>query len=401
MDKTKQEIINFITKKNIKLIHILFCDILGLSKTITIAANEFENALENGIAFDADIFQAILKKEVSKLFLFPDISTFSVSGHGNEKEIQFYGSIKYADGTPFEGDSRYLLQNAVKEAQEQNLDCMFATKCQFSLLEGDKPYDTAGYLDAPPLDKCQQIRNEICMALGQMGIFTKRAFHQRAAGQNQIDFQYATPLKCADYFMTYQYITKKIALEKGAFACFLPKPFSKEQGNGIHILASLLHRGKPDKEPSIFYESFIAGILNRIGEMSAFFHTTEDAYKRIAYQEIPKYITWSYQYDAPLIHIASVNEKTQPLELFSADSCLNPYLAFTLFIYAGLEGVAKQMPLPDPCNINLYGCALEETKKYQALPDTLGQAVEMAKNSTFIQGILPERVVKSYLEQKQ
>ena len=69
MDKTKQEIINFITKKNIKLIHILFCDILGLSKTITIAANEFENALENGIAFDADIFQAILKKEVSKLFL--------------------------------------------------------------------------------------------------------------------------------------------------------------------------------------------------------------------------------------------------------------------------------------------------------------------------------------------
>ena len=102
-----------------------------------------------------------------------------------------------------------------------------------------------------------------------------------------------------------------------------------------------------------------------------------------------------------MIHIASVNEKTQPLELFSADSCLNPYLAFTLFIYAGLEGVAKQMPLPDPCNINLYGCALEETKKYQALPDTLGQAVEMAKNSTFIQGILPERVVKSYLEQKQ
>ena len=406
MDKTKQEIIDFIAKKNIKLIHLIFCDVLGKPKNITIAAYEFEKVYENGIAFDASVFHTITKQDTSQLFLFPDTSTFSVLACCcGEKEIQFYCDIKYENGTHFEGDSRYLLKNAVKEAREQNLECMFSLKCQFSIFEKNTtsyiPYDTGGYLDTFPFDKCAQIRNEICFALQEMAIEPKTAFHQKSPGQNQIDFKHTSALKCADDFLTYQSIAEKIAFQKNAFACFLPKPLAEKNGNGIHIDVSLFHQGKSDEEHSIFYESFIAGILNRMREMSVFFNTTEASYKRFETTEIPKYITWSHQYRSQLIYIASINEKIQPLELVSADSCLNPYLAFTLFIYAGLEGITKQLSLPSPCNLNLYTASQKETQKYQMLPNTLKQAVEIAKNSTFIQGVLPKEVVQSYLQQKQ
>ena len=413
MNISKNEILNFVSENDIKFIRLAFCDIFGTQKNISITPRALKKAFEEGISFDASAFSGFTKVDASDLLLFPDPSTLSILPWRSFSEgnvIRFYCNIKYPNGTPFEGDGRYLLQNAVKEARKQNLTCMFGTECEFYIFEDStilKPYDNAGYFDVAPLDKGENIRRQICITLEEMGIYPESSHHEQGPGQNEIDFKYSDALEAADNFITFKSVVKNIAASNGLFASFLPKPLSGKPGNGVHINLSLFRNGKnifqthTESGHSATCESFIAGILYRIREISLFLNTLTNSYARFGEFEAPKYVTWSHQNRSQLIRIPYAQKEMQRMELRSPDPCLNPYIAFTLLIYAGLEGIAEQMPLPKPCNLNLFSASHECTKKYEILPQTLNEAILLAENSSFIQNILPKRIIKSYLSVKQ
>ncbi len=413
MNITKNEIINFVSENDIKFIRLAFCDIFGTQKNISITPRALKKAFEEGISFDASAFAGFMKVEASDLLLFPDPSTLSVLPWRSFSEgdvIRLYCNIKYPNGMPFEGDGRYLLQNAVKEARKQNLTCMFGTECEFYLFEDAStliPYDNAGYFDVAPLDKGENVRRQICITLEEMGIHPESSHHEQGPGQNEIDFKYADALEAADNFITFKAVVKNIASANGLFASFLPKPLSGKPGNGVHINLSLFRNGEnifqtqTGTKHSAICESFIAGILYRVREISLFLNTLTNSYARFGEFEAPKYVTWSHQNRSQLIRIPHAKKEMQRMELRSPDPCFNPYLAFTLLIYAGLEGISKQSPLPKPCNLNLFSASHEDTKEYEILPQTLNEAIMLAKNSNIVKSIVPERTLKSYLAVKQ
>ncbi len=414
MDYTISEVIQFIEENDIKFIRLCFCDIFGTLKNISIISDELPRAFDSGISFDASSINGFLNIEESDLFLYPDPTTLSILPWRPQqgRVARFFCDIKYYDGTPFEGDCRFILKNAIATAAKYDYKVEIGSECEFYLFELDengiptkKPHDYAGYFDMAPLDKGENVRREICLTLEQMGIIPESSHHEQGPGQNEIDFKYSDSLSAAENLVTFRTVVKTIAQLNGLHASFMPKPLKDNDGSGLHINMSILKNGinlfdnmqyGRTKES----ESFIAGILNRIGEITVFLNPLTNSYERFGSHSAPKYITWSSQNRSQLIRIPAANGKYSRMEIRSSDPCCNPYLTFALLIYAGLEGIETNLELCEPENTNFYDLKVNENKIYEMIPDTLKSAINLAEHSEFVRNHLPNKTLEKYIDAK-
>ncbi len=415
MSTSISDVLEFIEDNDVKFIRLAFCDIFGMQKNISILPGELMRAFSDGICFDASALAGFMKVESSDLLLFPDPSTLCVLPWrpSTGRVVRFFCDIRYPDGRAFEGDGRNLLRQAVQAAHEQDLTCMLGTECEFYLFKLDEngaptriPFDSASYFDVAPLDRAENVRRQICLTLEEMGIQPEASHHEQGPGQNEIDFKYSGALQAADNMITFKWVVKTMANSSGLFASFLPKPLPGEPGSGLHINLSLFRDGKnifrdPSEAHSQTVESFIAGILARAREMCLFFNPLVNSYERLGEFEAPRFITWSHQNRSPLIRIPAAHGNHRRMEYRASDGALNPYLAFTLLLHAGLDGVARGLALPEPCNINLFAASDAELAAYDALPGSLDEAIDCAAASDFVRGVLPARTLDSYLTAKR
>ena len=306
--------------------------------------------------------------------------------------------VLHSDGTPFEGDGRALLQKAVDDAAEMGISFSFGSEMEFYLFRRDEagepttiPYDRAGYMDIAPEDKGENVRREICLTLEQMGIRPECSHHEQGPGQNEIDFRYADPVKAADDAVTFRTVVHTVATRNGLAADFSPKPLRSEPGNGMHINFSARSASGEDVMPQV-----IAGLLSHIGEMTAFFNTQPSSYQRFGSYKAPRYISWSSENRSQLIRIPAAEGEYRRAELRSPDPMCNPYIAYTLIIYAGLDGIRCAAELPECANINFYTASEAVRSRYQTLPATLADAKAAARSSRFIASCLPPTVREYY-----
>lgn len=413
MNDTVQEVLRFIEENDVKFIRLAFCDIFGIQKNISIMPGELPRAFTSGICFDASAFRGFMNIEQSDLMLFPDPATICILPWrpSQGQVVRFFCNIRYPDGRPFEGDGRHILREAAARAKARGLTCKIGAESEFYLFERDDkgrptltPYDHAGYFDIAPLDRGENVRRQICLTLEEMGIQPESSHHEQGPGQNEIDFKYSDALDAADNLVTFRWVVKTMAAGSGLFASFLPKPLPGASGNGLHINLSLFQNGRnmfrTEKEHSQTCESFIAGILARAGELTAFLNPLTNSYLRFGEFEAPKYITWSHQNRSPLVRIPSATGELSRMELRSPDAGANPYLAFALLIHAGMDGIDGGLALPEPCNENLFSTNAAASGRYDSLPGSLRDAVELANGSAFLREHLPERTFTSYLTAK-
>lgn len=411
MDYTMAEVLQFVEENDVKFIRLAFCDIFGNLKNISIMPSELPRAFESGISFDASAVKGFLNVEESDLFLVPDPATLSILPWrpAQGRVVRLFCDLKNPDGSPFEGDGRAVLRRAVQSAKNFGLECKIGSECEFYLFQRDEngepthiPHDHASYCDVAPLDKGENVRREICLTLEQMGIQPESSHHEQGPGQNEVDFQYGGALSAADNLVTFKSVVKTIAARNGLFASFLPKPFPDLSGSGLHINLSLSKNGinifKNDtKEHNLEAESFIMGILDRALEMTAFLNPITNSYGRFGGFEAPKYVTWSHQNRSQLVRIPAAKGAHARMELRSADPSCNPYLAFALLIFAGLEGIKEKKALVRPVDVNLYHADAKTISTLSRLPDNLGDALKIAAKSSFIREYLPEKTLQNYL----
>lgn len=392
------DVLEFIEQEDAKFIRLAFCDIHGKLKNISIMPDEIKRAFSDGISFDASAIDGFDTEEKSDLFLFPVPSTLNVLPWrpSQGKVVRMFCNIKYPDGRPFELDSRLILENAVKYAKDNGLTIYFGTEFEFYLFKADEngnptdiPFDNAGYFDVAPEDKGENVRREICLTLLEMGMKPECSHHEEGPGQNEIDFKYSDAITAADNAINFITVVKAAALSNGLFADFSPKPIKNCSGNGLHINMSIKSDDGED-----YTDRFIAGIMAHIKEMTAFLNPCENSYKRLGEKKAPKYITWSRENRSQLIRIPAATGEYKRIELRSPDPTVNPYLAFALLIYAGVDGILTKKKLRNSTDINLYTADKSVTKNLDVLPQTLKEAVEVAKNSEFISKVLPKELVK-------
>ena len=396
------EVLEFVKEEDVKFIKLAFSDVFGKQKNVSITDNELDRAFKTGVAIDASAIKGFGDEAKSDLFLHPDPSTLAIlpwrPEHG--RVVRMFCDITYPDGTPFECDSRLILKNAVKAAEAKGFSFAFGSEMEFYLFKLDEngnrtneTYDNAGYMDVAPEDKGENIRREICLTLEQMGIYPESSHHEEGAGQNEIDFKYSDPLTAADDAITFRQVVSAVASRNGLYADFSPKPIENAPGNGFHVNFSVKSKDGKDVLP---YS--IAGILNRVEEMTVFFNNTENSYKRLGVNKAPKYIAWSKENRSELIRIPAAEGDNIRAELRSPDPLGNPYIAFALIIYSALCGVSGGEDLPAPADFNMYTAKEETLKKYKKLPATLSDAKKKAAASEFIAKYLPKAIISAYTD---
>ncbi len=404
---SEEEVTQFIQENDVKFIRLAFCDIYGIQRNISIMPTELERAMHDGISFDASALRGFGDVINSELFLIPELSTLSLlpwrPTHG--RVVRFYCNIVYPDGTPFKMDSRYILKQAVEEARKEGFICNIGTECEFYLFQMDAvgnptdvPHDNAGYLSIAPEDKGENIRREICLTLEEMGIRPECSYHEEGPGQHEIDFMYSDALTAADNVLTFKSVVRTLAAHNGLHATFRPKPIKTQPGNGFHVNVSPHKMGAFEDNPEIL-DSFMAGIMKYISEMTLFLNPCSESYERLGNMKAPKYISWSPLNRTQLVRVPAERGGHRRVEFRSPDSMTNPYLVCALLIYAGIEGIKMGLKPEPALNIDLIKASADEVRNLERLPQSFEKAYELAINSNFIKSHIPEEMLECYQKQ--
>ena len=399
MKYAKEEVIQYTQEEDVKFIRLAFCDVFGKQKNISIMPEELPRAFEHGIAFDASAIAGFGDETHSDLLLHPEPDTLMPlpwrPEHG--RVVQMFSDIRYPDGTSFHCDTRSLLKAAVAEAKKAGFEFTFGAEQEFYLFLLDEngnptkiPSDDAGYMDIAPEDHGENVRREICLTLEKMGIRPESSHHEDGPGQNEIDFRFSDALTAADNAQTFQRVVKTVAHRNGLFADFSPKPLENAPGNGFHINMSLY----PFDEET--FSHMIAGVLANIKPMTLFLNPSENSYLRLGQHKAPAYVSWSAENRSQLVRIPAAAGEYRRMELRSPDPAANPYLAFALMIYAGLEGIQKKLPLGDAADINLYKADLKTLSNFEKLPENYQEACAAAFGNAFIKEHIPSEILEIY-----
>lgn len=409
MFTSKEEVLDFIYENDVKFARLMFCDIFGSLKNISISASQLDHAFEHGISFDASSIKGFLQVDRSDLLLFPDPSTLSVLPWRPQQGgvVRLMCDIRYADGTVFEGDCRTILRRQIEKAENQGLQINFGPECEFYLFETDAqgrptftPHDEAGYFDFAPLDKGENVRREICLTLEEMGLCVESSHHESGPGQHEIDFKYSDAVSAADNLTTFKAVVKTTASRNGLYASFMPKPLNGQAGSGLHINLSIEKGGRNLFADGIdtLAEQFMAGIFQHIRGLSLFLNPTVNSYKRLGKGfEAPKYITWSRENRSHLIRIPAAKGSYSRMELRSPDSSCNPYLSFALLIEAGLEGIRQGLVLPDGAGLD----AEVNPSELETLPASLYEALVAAKEDPLIPAAIGRHCYDNFISAKR
>lgn len=393
-----ETILEYVKEEDIKFIRLAFIDIYGKQKNVSIMPHELEKAFKYGISIDSMAIDGFESGYKSDLFLFPNPDTITILPWRPRegRVIRMFCDIKYPDGTDFICDTRKLLINAINEAKKNGLEFHFGSEIEFYLFKADDEgestgvtYDKAGYMDIAPDDKGENIRREICLTLEEMDIMPERSHHEEGPGQNEVAFRYSDALRAADEAVTFKTVVKTVAGRNGLYASFNPKPISDKPGNGYHINFSVAGGD---------LDSAIEGVLTHIKEITAFLNVSDESYERLGKLMAPKYISWSRENRSELIRVPAAKDNFIRAELRSPDPLINPYVAFTLLIYAGMEGILNNYKLRQPVDSDLNKASDVLLDKLDKLPLSLEEAKEEARNSKFVNKYIPKELLENYLK---
>lgn len=400
MAYTAEEVLQYVAEEEVKSIRLVFCDVFGTEKNITLMPAELERAFKYGIAIDASAIPGFDMGVRSDLLLRPDPSTLCAPPYRPEsgKIAKLFCNVCYPDGTVIEADSRKILQDAIDAAAEAGVRFDIGPEMEFYIFKADEdgnptgePYDYAAYMDVAPVDKCENLRREICNMLEDMDIRPECSHHEEGPGQNEIDFRYSEPMKAADNATTFKSVVRTVAARNGLYADFSPKPLPDSPGSGLHINFSINDR---DDEEKLMYA--IAGIMDHIATMTVFLNPTEESYARLGTNKAPAYVSWSHENRSQLIRIPATPQGHCRAELRSPDPAANPYIAFALMIYAAIDGIIYEISIPKQSEANLFDANESLRSSLERLPRTLERAKSRAATSKFIKKHLPQSVIDAY-----
>jgi glutamine synthetase, type I len=413
----KEELIRKVEEMDIEFIHLQFTDIMGIMKNVSITAEQLEKALDGKIMFDGSSIDGFVRIEESDMYLKPDLSTFTVFPWTNfHKEARLICDIYNIDGTPFEGCPRNTLKKVLKEAEQMGYVMKVGPECEFFMFHTDEKgnpsletHDDAGYFDLAPIDLGVNARNEMTIALKQMGFKIETSHHEAAPGQHEIDFEYDDALVTADNIMTFKMVVRIIAQRNGLHATFMPKPKFGINGSGMHLNLSLstldcknaFYDENNDLKLSGIAYYFLGGLINHARAYTALTNSTINSYKRLVPgYEAPVLIAWSASNRSPLIRIPAERGMGTRIELRSPDPSANPYLALATTLKAGLDGIKNKIEPPEQVTSNVYEMETAEIKErgIERLPINLYEAIKELSKDDVIKSSLGEHIYKRFVE---
>jgi glutamine synthetase len=411
-------------KDGVHFLRLIFTDIMGQNKNVEVPASQFEKTLRGEIMFDGSSIEGFSRIEESDMLLVPDLSTYAVFpfNHDKRRVARLICDIYNADRTPFAGCPRLTLRRTLALYEERGLTPVCGPELEFFLFLRDadgtptvRTHDTGGYFDLLPVDRGEDARRSIVENLEAMGFEIEAAHHEVAPGQHEIDFRYAEALETADRVTTFRMVVKKIALDFGLHATFMPKPLPGVNGSGMHTHQSVF-RGDAEDQVNVFYDpeapgqlssmarGYIAGLLNHARAFVAITNPLVNSYKRLVPgYEAPVNVAWSDHNRSPLVRVPARRQTGTRVEVRVPDPSCNPYLAFTVMLRSGLDGMDRELDPGPPVNRNIFDMSEQEKRErnIEQLPANIYEAVQIFKRDELLVDALGPHISENFIEAKE
>jgi glutamine synthetase len=346
-----------------------------------------------------------------------------------QPEVAWMPADNTYKGEPYEINTRVALKKVLKQAADMGFGFNLGIECEVFVLNQRED----GSLQVPnPNDKltkpCYDVScfmdqfswlDKIATTINDLGWDLYSLDKEDANGQYEFDFAYSDALTMCDRYIFFRYMAKQYAKQEGLLATFMPKPFSDKTGNGAHFNMSLydLETGRnlfacdPKDDPKglgltkLGYQ-FIGGIIKHGRALCAAFSPTVNSYKRLVRQGDMAYFSW-----APVFNSFGSNNRTNSIrvpmnggrcESRNADGAVNPYLAATLALAAGLEGIREEIDPGNPQDDNLYELseAEQQERGIEFLPQTLLDAIGAFANDPFVEQVLGTALKDEFIKYK-
>lgn len=425
MDRQQEFVLRTLEERDIRFVRLWFTDVLGFLKSVAVAPAELEGAFAEGIGFDGSAIEGFARAYESDMVLKPDPSTFQVlpweSPDGGNYSARMFCDVAMPDGSPSWADPRHVLRRQLARASEAGFTCYVHPEIEFFLLadrpdDGSEPTpaDTGGYFDQTAHATATHFRRQAIETLESMGISVEFSHHENAPGQQEIDLRYADALTMADNVMTFRYVVKEVAITQGVHASFLPKPFSRRPGSGMHTHISLFegdnnafYDASDPFELSPIGKAFVAGVLRHAKETSAVTNQLVNSYKRLVVGgEAPTAVCWGHANRSALVRVPMYSPgkaSSRRVEMRHLDTACNPYLSYAVLLAAGLRGIEKGYELPPPTEDDVWSLSDAERRAagYALLPQNLGEALGDMEGSELVAETLGEHVYDFFIRNKR
>lgn len=417
--RTIDDVKRVVKEKDVSFIQFWFTDVLGVLKSFAVTPSELEEGMTEGMGFDGSSIEGFARIQESDMIAKPDPETFQlVPWRPSERPVaRMFCDILNPDGTPYEGDPRYVFKRLLNQISDQGYSLFVGPELEYFYFKNDKGtevMDEGGYFDSRPIDMGSDLRRETIFALQAMGIQVEYSHHEVAPSQHEIDLRYDEGLRMADKTMTYRVAVKEVARQHGVYATFMPKPIFGQNGSGMHVHQSLFKGGK-----NAFYDAgdkynlsdiakhYIAGLMHHAPEIASITNQWVNSYKRLVPgYEAPVYVSWARRNRSAMIRVPMYKpgkELATRMEFRSPDPACNPYLAFAVMLGAGMDGIENRLELPDPIEEDIFEMNPAERKAHgiKDLPGNLYAAIIETEQSELVRKVLGDHIFDKFIENKK
>lgn len=414
---SKEDLKKLVKKEGVTAISLWFVDVLGQLKTVTVSHKEINDVLENGKFIDGSSIEGFARIEESDLLLMPDLDTFMVLPFDFEDETRIARlicDVSNPDGSPYSSCPRQILKKNLAEISKKGYKAFCGPELEFFYFRDSRSpelLDHGTYFDLLNIDEGTRVREETLTVLEKMGIQCECTHHEVAPSQHEIGLKYKDALTMADNVITFKFIAKAIARQHDIYATFMPKPVMGICGSAMHTHMSLSTKGKNlfyDKADkynlSVLAKHFTAGLIKYSRQFSLITNQYVNSYKRLVPgYEAPVYLAWGRKNRSALVRVPATRpgkEKACRVEYRAPDPACNPYLAFSVMLGAGLQGIKEKLPLKAPTEKDIYGMNEEVRKKegIDNLPGSLKGAIDYFSGSGLMKNLLGKELHQKLIE---
>ncbi len=442
------QIMKLIKEKDVQYVDLRFTDMRGKMQHVTFDLSMVDSDLfVDGTMFDGSSIAGWKAINESDMLLMPDPSSARIDPFFQQTTLAIMCDILNPnDNTPYNRDPRTMAKKAelyLKSAGHGDTayfgpeaeffvfdDVKFSTdpnNTGYSFDDPELPFNTGrtyeggnkghrpgpkgGYFPVPPIDSLQDMRSEMLTIMNEMGLKPEKHHHEVAPAQHELGMKFSTLVAMADNMQLYKYIVHNVAASYGKTATFMPKPYYKDNGSGMHVHQSIWKDGQPlfagDRYADLSQMClwYIGGIIKHAKAINAFSNATTNSYKRLVPgYEAPVLLAYSSRNRSASVRIPwCAGPKGKRIEVRFPDPASNPYLTFTALMMAGLDGIENKIDPGPSMDKDLYSLPPEELKDIPTVCGSLRQALESVdRDRDFLKkgGVMDDDFIDSYIDLK-
>ncbi len=418
-----EEVRKLVDKMGIEFLFAQFVEMYGKPNAKLVPAQHLEDVFAEGAGFagfaTGELGQGPHDPDIAAM---PDPASFTPVPW--QPNLARFACDVFVEGEPWPYCPRTILKRQMAKARERGYIFKIGMEAEFFLtrLKEDGSIEVADALDT--LDRpCYDMKGltrsyDFITTLSkyetQLGWDNYANDHEDANGQFESNFVYTDAVTTADRVIFFRYMVHMLAQQRGLQATFMPKPFGNLTGNGLHMHMSLWD---PETDTNLFEDPndqrglgiselgyhFLGGVLAHASNYIGVTASTVNSYKRLIVGAPTSGATW-----APVYITYGRNNRTQMIrtpapgrfEDRTIDGSANPYLAATVILAAGLDGIDNKMDPGEPNDDNMYDVPEAELKRrgIEILPGNLLDAVRNLRRDEVLREALGRGRGEDYID---